>query len=389
MQNKITHNKSKLKILIRAANWVGDAIMTTPIIRAVRKSYPDAHITLLAKPWVIPVFDDNPYIDEIMVYENSTRHTKGFGTLRLARDIRKKKFDMAILMQNAFEAALITFLGGVPVRIGYNTDGRTLLLNPSIKMDKRLKKGHLIDYYRGILKGAGLVDDGRKLDLFISDKDRKDADDIIAASLYKNIDWQPTYRDAQPYVSTISSPIIGINPGATGGTAKRWFPERYAELANRLAQRFNTKILIFGGPSDFELGEQIKELAAKYPDDSDDKQESKFSDVCINLASKTTLRQAFALIEKCDLFITNDSGLMHAAAALGTKQIAIIGSTDHIATAPSSPNSVMTRVPVPCSPCLKVHCPKKERDVDYHTCMKKISVDMVMERCESVLESIS
>ncbi|MBF0413000.1 MAG: glycosyltransferase family 9 protein [Desulfamplus sp.] len=399
MQNKITHNKSKLKILIRAANWVGDAIMTTPIIRAIRKNYPHAHITLLAKPWVIPVFDNNPYIDDIMFYENSTRHTKGFGTLRLARDIRKKKFDMAILMQNAFEAALITFLGGVPVRIGYNTDGRTLLLNPSIKLDKRLKKVHLIDYYRGILKGAGLVDDGRKLDLFISDKDRKDADDIIA-SLYKNIDWQPTCRDARPCVSTISSPIIGINPGATGGTAKRWFPQRYAELANRLAQRFNTKILIFGGQADKELGEQIKELAQSFNGSSqtsnsssnnlNDKQKSQFDgSVCVNLAGKTTLRQAFTLIEKCDLFITNDSGLMHAAAALETRQIAIIGSTDHIATAPSSPNSVIIRVPVSCSPCLKVDCPKKESYLDYHTCMDKISVDMVMEKCESVLESIS
>ncbi len=392
MHNKITHNKSKLKILIRAANWVGDAIMTTPIIRAVRKNYPQAHITLLAKPWVIPVFDDNPYIDDIMVYENSTRHTKGFGTLRLARDIRKKKFDIAILMQNAFEAALITFLGGVPVRIGYNTDGRTLLLNPSIKMDKRLKKGHLIDYYRGILKGAGLVDDGRKLDLFISDSERQEALSIIDSYGLIDSDYNKNCLKRKP--------IIGINPGATGGTAKRWFPERYAELANRLAQRFNTKILIFGGPSDFELGEQIKELTQSFNGSSqysnslsnnlNDKQNSHFdSSVCVNLAGKTTLRQAFALIEQCDLFITNDSGLMHAAAALETRQIAIIGSTDHIATAPSSLNSVMIRVPVACSPCLKVHCSKKESDVDYHTCMKKISVDMVMERCESVLESIS
>ncbi|MBF0303425.1 MAG: lipopolysaccharide heptosyltransferase II [Desulfamplus sp.] len=399
MQNKITHNKSKLKILIRAANWVGDAIMTTPIIRAVKKNYPHAHITLLAKPWVIPVFDNNPYIDDIMVYENSTRHTKGFGTLRLARDIRKKKFDMAILMQNAFEAALITFLGGVPIRIGYNTDGRTLLLNPAIKLDKRLKKGHLIDYYRGILKGVGLVDDRRKLDLFISDSERKEALYIIDS--YGLIDSSNGLIDSDYKKNCLKlKPIIGINPGATGGTAKRWFPQRYAELAKRLAQRFNTKILIFGGQADKELGEQIKELAQSFNGSSqtsnsssnnlNDKQKSQFDgSVCVNLAGKTTLRQAFTLIEKCDLFITNDSGLMHAAAALETRQIAIIGSTDHIATAPSSPNSIMIRVPVPCSPCLKVDCPKKESYLDYHTCMDKISVDMVMEKCESVLESIS
>ncbi|MBF0390319.1 MAG: lipopolysaccharide heptosyltransferase II [Desulfamplus sp.] len=352
MQNKITYNKSKSKILIRAANWIGDAIMTTPVIRAIRKNYPDAHITLLAKPWVIPVFDNNPYIDEVMVYQSGGRHAKGFGTIRLSKDIRKKRFDIAILMQNAFEAALITFLGSVPVRIGYNTDGRTLLLNPSIKLDKRLKKGHLIDYYIGILKGAGLYDAGRELDLFISDIEKVEAIKII-----------------ESYGINIKTDhVIGINPGATGGTAKRWFPERYAELAKRLSEKFKTKILIFGSSSDYELGETIKQ------------------DVCINLAGKTTLRQAFALMEKCDLFITNDSGLMHAAAALHTKQIAIVGSTDHIATSPSSPNSVMIRVPVPCSPCLKVHCPKDKSDTDYHVCMNKITLDMVIEKCEYALK---
>ncbi|MBF0203239.1 MAG: lipopolysaccharide heptosyltransferase II [Desulfamplus sp.] len=340
----------KVKILIRAANWVGDAIMTTPVIRAIRKNYPDAHITLLAKPWVIPVFDHNPHIDEIMIYQNSTRHTRGIGTLRLARDIRKCRFDIAILMQNAFEAALITFLAAIPIRIGYNTDGRSLLLNPSIKMDKKLKKRHLIDYYRGILKGMNLLDDGRELDLFISDIERKEAAITIAG-----------YGIGQ----TEKEPLIGINPGATGGTAKRWFPHRYAELAKRLSDKFKTKILIFGGTSDEELGNAVN---------------IESGGVCVNLAGKTTLGQAFALIEKCTLFITNDSGLMHAAAALGTNQIAIIGSTDHVATAPSSMDSHIIRVPVSCSPCLKTHCP-----VD-HICMDKISVEMVLKTSESILQ---
>ncbi|MBF0211478.1 MAG: lipopolysaccharide heptosyltransferase II [Desulfamplus sp.] len=364
MQNKITYKKSKSKILIRAANWIGDAIMTTPVIRAIRKNYPDAHITLLAKPWVIPVFDNNPYIDEIMVYQSEGRHAKGFGTIRLSKDIRKKRFDIAILMQNAFEAALITFLGSVPVRIGYNTDGRSLLLNPSIKLNKKLKKGHLIDYYIGILKGAGLVDDGGELDLFISDMEKFEAIKIIESY---GIDIKKDH-------------VIGINPGATGGTAKRWFPERYAELAKRLSEKFKTKILIFGSKSDEELGDKINEIVSKSINESDK--------ICINLAGKTTLKQAFAIIEKCDLFITNDSGLMHAAAALSTKQIAIIGSTDHIATSPSSPNSTVIRVPVPCSPCLKVHCPKDKSDTDYHVCMNKITVDMVIEKCEYALKKL-
>lgn len=337
------------KIMIRAANWVGDAIMTTPVIRAVRKNFPTSIITVLAKPWVIPVYEHNPHVDEILVYDNNHRHKRGFGTLRLAKDLRGRQFDLTVLMQNAFEAGLISFLGGVKERVGYNTDGRGFLLNRSIKMNPALKKGHLIDYYIGIIKGARLADDGRELDLYLSESDQE-----FSTQFLKNENVDP------------DGPIIGINPGATGGTAKRWFPERYGEVCKHLAQKYNVKILIFGGPADVELGDYIAGLA---------------KGCCINIAGKTSLGQAFALIEKCSLFITNDSGLMHAAAALNINQVAVIGSTDYIATAPSNKNSIMLRVPVHCSPCLKDVCPTD------HQCMDKISVDMVMETCKSLLKN--
>jgi len=340
---------ARAKILIRAANWVGDAIMTTPVIRAVRKNFPKSEITILAKPWVIPVYENNPYIDKILVYESNHRHKRGFGTLTLARDLRPYRFDLAILMQNAFEAGLISFMGGIKERVGYNTDGRGLLLNRKIKLNPALKKGHLIDYYIGILKGADLTDDGRNLDLFLSESDRGFADHFM---------------DREKFDS--SRPVIGINPGATGGTAKRWFPERYAQVCKNLARQFKIKILIFGGPNDFELGEYIASLSRG---------------CCINIAGTTSLGQAFALIKKCSLFITNDSGLMHAAAALNINQVAVIGSTDYVATAPSNENSIMVRVQVPCSPCLKDVCPTD------HQCMKKISVDMIMETCKSLLKA--
>ncbi|WP_299980341.1 lipopolysaccharide heptosyltransferase II [Desulfobacula sp.] len=340
---------AQAKIMIRAANWVGDAIMTTPVIRAVRKNFPKATITVLAKPWVIPVYKNNPYVDKIMVYDSNNRHKKGFGTIKLAKDLREYQFDLAVLMQNAFEAGLLSFLAGIKERVGYNTDARGLLLNRSIKLDPALKKGHLIDYYIGILKGASLVDDGRKLDLFLCESDREFANHFLEQEEFDS-----------------SKPVIGINPGATGGTAKRWFPERYAELCKKLARKFKVKILIFGGPQDNELGEYIAGLS---------------KDSCINIAGTTSLGQAFALIEKCSLFVTNDSGLMHAAAALNINQAAVIGSTDYVATAPSNENSIMVRVPVPCSPCKKDVCPTD------HECMDKISVDMVMETCKSLLKN--
>lgn len=365
-------DSSKTRILIRAANWVGDAIMTTPVIRAVQKNYPRAHITILAKPWVIPVYENNPHVDEIMVYENNGRHKMGMGTLRLAKDIRQGRFDLAILMQNAFEAALLVFLAGIPQRLGYNTDGRSWLLNKCVKLDPDLKKGHLVDYYLGILKGAGLEDYGKTMELSLSDAAREYAKKILEDKGLRNQDLRNKGPELKGYENKELEnrelagkiPVIGINPGATGGTAKRWFPDRYASLCRKLSNQYQTKILIFGGPADNELGEEIMTMAPE---------------CCVNMAGKTSLSQAFALIENCDLFVTNDSGLMHGAAALNVNQVAVIGSTDHIATAPFNHNSIMVREPVSCSPCLKDECP-----ID-HRCMTRISVDMVMEVCCSVL----
>lgn len=336
------------RVLIRAANWVGDAIMTTPVIRAVRRNFPHARVTILAKPWVIPVYENNPYISDIMVYDSVGRHRGQMGVLRLSRDIKKKKFHLAILMQNAFEAALLAFLARIPERVGYNTDFRTLLLSPSVRLNPALKKKHLIHYYMGILEGVGLMTDGTRQDLFVSDADRDHA-----ARLLKDKGLGQ------------GKPFIGINPGATGGTAKRWFPERYARLCELLSEKYQTRILIFGGPADYSLGEKISDMAPAS---------------CINIAGKTSLSQAFALISGLDLFVTNDSGLMHAAAALGVPQAAIIGSTDPVATAPFSDQSILIREQVPCAPCLKKECP-----ID-HRCMDLIPVDRVFQICKTILD---
>jgi heptosyltransferase-2 len=334
-------------ILIRSANWVGDAIMTTPTIRAVRKNFPRATISILAKPWVAPIFRHNPYIDDIILYDTEGRHRKLLGKLRLSKDLRRKKLDLAILMQNAFEAALLAYLARIPNRLGYNTDGRRLLLTHSIRLDPALKQGHQIDYYLGILKGASLKLDGRELNLVVTEEEQIRAQDILRS--------QGTVREEL---------LIGMNPGATYGTAKRWFPERYAALCNRLRESFGARILILGGPSEGELGQRISEMIGKGS---------------INLCGRTNLREAMALIRRCNLFVTNDSGLMHVAAALDVPSVAIFGSTNPITTGPSSRRSRMVRAPVHCSPCLKAECPED------HRCMREINVNMVFAAADSLL----
>ncbi len=149
-------NNNNPKILIRAANWIGDAIMTTPVIRALKKNYPDSHISILAKPWVIPVFDNNPYIDEIILFDDKKTHKKGFGFLRLAKDLRKYKFDISILMPNSFSSALITFFAGITQRVGYNTDA----IGFKKSLEPLLKKHHktaLILGTGGASKAIGYV----------------------------------------------------------------------------------------------------------------------------------------------------------------------------------------------------------------------------------------
>lgn len=339
------------RILVRSANWVGDAIMTTPALHAIRKNFPCARITLLAKPWVVPVFANSPDIDDIMVYEANGRHGGWNGIWRLAGDIHRRGFDLAILFQNAFEAALLAFLARIPHRMGFTTDGRTALLNHRIRSWRPLKKGHLVDYYLGLLAGAGLSIHGRQLALHIGPPERMEARRMLEEKKIR-----------------ADRLLIGLNPGAAFGTAKRWLPDRFARLGQRLVSELDAAVAIFGGPGEAELGRQLA---------------SDIGRGCINLSGQTTLRQAMALIGQCDLFVTNDSGLMHVAAALNTPQVAVIGPTDPTATGPCNPDSRLVQVPDAChlSPCLQPDCP-----IIDHRCMAAISVDMVMAAAQGLLK---
>jgi heptosyltransferase-2 len=327
-------------MVIRTPNWVGDAVMTTPFLRAVRKNFSHAHITLLVKPWVAPVYANNPNIDRILIYDIAGRHRGLAGIFRLAKDLRKHDFDLALLLQNAFEAAFLAWMAGIPIRMGYDTDVRKILLTHPVHRYPSLKRLHQIDYYLEILKGVNLIANPAEMEIFITDAEKRQALQRIVTS-----------------GGSGESCVIGINPGAAFGTAKRWFADRFAELCNRLKSIPDACFLVFGSPGEEELGEHIAESVG---------------DACINLCGKTTLREAISLIGQCHMFITNDSGLMHVAAALHIPQIAIFGSTDHTTTSPRSHHSRIIRMPVACSPCMKPDCPTD------HRCMDAVSVDHVL-----------
>ncbi len=336
------------RLLIRSTNWIGDAVMTTPAVRAIRKNFPNAEISILAKPWVAPVFESSPYVDNLLIYDDAGKHKGLYGKLRLARELRGYHFDAAILLQNAIEAALITFFAGIPCRIGYSTDVRGFLLTHPVPCTPQIKKIHQTGYYLGILQGVGLKTDGLDLDLVVDIKYQKRSAEIL-----------------KEYGVSQKEMLVGINPSATFGPAKQWFPERYAALSDKIHEVFGARILLFGGPGDRELGARISRMMQHPP---------------VDLCGKTDLREAISLIKECDLFITNDSGLMHVAAALNIPLIAIFGSTNPVTTRPFSEKSKVVRIPIECSPCLKPTCPK-----GHLRCMDQIDVDMVFDVVKELL----
>jgi len=319
-------------ILVRGTNWIGDVIMTLPAIASVRNTFPYAEISVLAKPWVAETYRICPDVDEVVIYEDPGIHHGIAGKYRLARELKSRGFDMAILLQNAIEAAIIVRIAGIPIRAGYNSDGRGILLTHSVKRTNEIRKVHQVCYYLEMLKALGFQPAERDLKLKLNHDYRAIAEDILGR-----------------YGVVKDEILIGIAPGAAYGPAKMWFPERFAAVADKLIDDFSSRIILFGSCGDLERTTLVQ-------------QHSKNS--LINMAGRTSLKEAISLIARCDLFISNDSGLMHLAGALDIPLVAIFGSTNPRTTSPMGEKSVIVHKDVTCSPCLKQVCPTDFRCMD-------------------------
>ncbi len=334
--------KETERVLVRGVNWIGDAVMTLPAIQAIRRAHPTAKISLLVKPSVAPLFENCPYIDEVLLYDE---HFKGaIGKLRLANMLRKKHFEKAILLQNAFDAALITFLARIPERIGYDRDSRKSLLTKPVKYDNQDRKVHHIRYYLDLLKAAGIKAEYAHPWLGLS------MDERLAA---------------RTRLSELKRPVLGINPGATYGSSKRWLPERFSEVAGWFIRETRGSIVIFGGENEVPIAEEI------------------YKNIPMNklmLAGKTSLRELMSLISECDVFVTNDSGPMHIAYAVGTPVTAIFGSTSAELTGPVGPGHVVVRSDTDCAPCFERSC-----DKDYIKCMFAVTSEDVYNNVKELL----
>ena len=340
------------KILIRSTNWIGDAVMTTPAVHSIRNNFPDAEITMLAVPWVADIFSMSPDVDKLFLYEKKHLYQgKVKGPLTLARDLKPYHFDAAILLQNAFEAALVAKMAGIPIRAGFKRDGRGMLLTHGVTISDAIRKRHQVHYYQYLLSELGLDIGPDHLRLPLPDDLMSWAKDFVdnlksqgpVASVEEGQEGKPVNSDGS------FIPVIGFNPGAAFGPAKQWPVEKFAQLAAIISHNYRESgcvIMVFGTDVDSKAAQEIKEFSVHTPYHVHD------------MTGKTDLKQAMALIKCCDAFVTNDSGLMHVAAGLDTPSIAIFGSTDHIATGPYSDKAIVIRREMECSPCLQTHCPE-------------------------------
>ncbi len=339
------------RILVRSTNWIGDVVMSLAALRELRRLYPSAHLAMLARPWVAAIYQDQGLVDEIRTLEGSSSNP--LNLLKTARGLRD--FDTSILFPNSLGAALLSLLARIPERIGYATDRRSLLLSRRAKPRIRQLERHQIFYYLDLLYQTGL----------------SPIDYLNQSSIQPDIRLRATPRilecaDTLMKDSDVDTrrPLIALNPGASFGPAKRWFPERYVVLADRLVQEVDAEILLLGSASEASIAHQIAD---------------QMSQKTTNLVGQTDLPTLIGIISRCRLMVGNDSGPMHLAAALGIPQVAIFGSTDDKATGPFNPRAMVLHKHVECSPCLLRECPIDLR------CFDRIQVDEVMEASVGLL----
>jgi heptosyltransferase-2 len=310
------------KILIRGVNWIGDAVMTLPTIETIKKGSNNASVSVLTRPSLSAIYDGSPFVDRVMNYN---RGNKILTAMKMAWELRKEGFSKAYLLQNAFDAAFISFMAGVPERIGYERDGRGWLLTSKIPYSGEDRIIHHIEYFLNIAAFEGMKIVNRNPWIYLSLEER---------------------IKARQRLAPLKRPILGISPGAAFGETKRWLPERFIQVAQWFVLKTGGAVVLFGNDlHDRGLYETDKKLYLPLPNK-------------LSVVGQTTLRELIALISECDLFLTNDSGPMHLARAVLTPTVSLFASTDPKLTGYREAGFKTIRSNVACSPCFKRHCPK-------------------------------
>jgi len=333
------------RILVRVPNWIGDAVISMPGLHALKKLYPEVEITVLAKARTLPLYlAKEPVVKDVIEYDPDGRHSGLSGKFRLVGELKTRKFQMAVLFQNAFEAALIAFMAGIPRRVGYARDLRTPLLTQPVKFEDTIAKKHQVFYYLNIIKELGLGVSLEDIELPVVNISKEDS--------------QRASVIMEEYGLDAGKGMVGVAPGASFGPAKRWPTEGYYEVIERISRERGVTPVIFGGGDDIEVSTALSTRLSSAGVDH------------VNLAGKTSLREFIAVAAKTQLFLTNDSGPMHVVAALGVPTVAVFVSTAPSLTGPLGRCVKVLYKKVKCSPCFKRECP-----YEHYNCMKTITAE--------------
>jgi heptosyltransferase-2 len=317
------------RVVVRAPNWLGDAVLSLAAVRDVRRNFPGARIEVLARPALGELYGAVAEVDA-----SRTRLDGG-------------AFELAVLLPNSIGSALQVYRAGIPERWGYATDGRGLLLTRAARVPRVLRGRSQVYYYRAMLAGVGLE---------------------VSASPDASLQCPEAWSARGRELLGGEGPWLGLNPGAAYGGAKRWLPSRYAAVADVLARRRGARVAILGGAVERGLAQAIAG-AMQGP--------------ARVLAGETSLADLVGVVSRLELLVTNDSGPMHLAAALGVPLVAVFGPTDWTETAPVGERWRLVREPVECSPCLLRECP-----ID-HRCMRRVGVERVADEALALLGGLA
>jgi heptosyltransferase-2 len=305
--------------------------MSLPTLQSLKIMMPRSRVTVLTKPAFADLYRGVPDVDEVLLHERG-----GMAVwVRTIKELKKKHFDAALVLPRSFSAAFLAWSVRVPRRIGYPGGPRTKLLTET---PDPIGRRHRVHHYHHLLSAFGTPPAVRPPRIELPQDARAWAEEKLPGG-----------------------PWIGINPGATYGAAKQWFPDRFIELGKTLGRR--ARLVVVGGPAEAELGEKVARGVGG-----------------LSIAGRTSVLELAAALARCSLFVTNDTGPMHVADAVGTPMVAIFGPTDWIVTPPFGNSHTIVRHDIECSPCLKRVCP-----LGHHDCMKRLQVSQVLQACEERL----
>jgi heptosyltransferase-2 len=340
--------KTPGRLIVRAPNWLGDAVLALPAMTAVRRHFPGAHLAVAGPVPVAALLRETTAVhpDEVIEIPAAGK--------AVVTALRAGQFDLGILLPNSFQSAWSLRKAGVPERWGYATSGRGFLLTRKSQPERGSGIRHHADYFRALVRGLGITVDEAAPRVEATAATRAKTDALLA-------------QLKVPAEAT----LVGLAPGAAYGEAKQWPPERVAALASRLVRDRGVTCVMVGAAHDKPAARAIETWLRAHAPDTVSR--------VLDLAGRTSVAGLIGLTERCRAFVSNDSGAMHVAAAMGRPVVAIFGPTDERSTSPVGDNHTVLTAPVFCRPCMLRDCP-----ID-HRCMKRISADQVFAAVSAAL----